>query len=46
MFREGYAFFGGRAVHGSDHLWIILNEPALHGGTALYVNHHEFLGDG
>ena len=38
MFREGDAFFGGRAVHGSDHLWIISNEPALHEGTALYVS--------
>ena len=38
MFREGDAFFGGRAVHGSDHLWITINEPALQDGTALHVN--------
>ncbi len=36
--RQGDTFLGGREVHGENHLWIVLNEPAGHGDIALIVN--------
>lgn len=37
-FARGDAFYGGRELHGDDHLWIVINDPAAHGGKALIVN--------
>lgn len=34
----GDTYLGGAAVHGEDHLWIVINEPAKHGHAALVVN--------
>jgi hypothetical protein len=36
--KAGDAFLGGEEVHGEDHLWIIVNDPAAHAGIALIVN--------
>lgn len=36
--KAGDTFLGGREVHGEDHLWLIINEPSAHAGTALIVN--------
>ena len=38
MFEQGDTFYGGAEFHGKDHPWIIINDPAQHGGLALYVN--------
>jgi hypothetical protein len=38
MFEQGDTFFGGAEFHGKNHPWIIINDPAQHGGLALYVN--------
>ncbi|MDE3068445.1 MAG: hypothetical protein KGJ60_12985 [Verrucomicrobiota bacterium] len=38
MFEQGDTFFGGAELHGKDHPWVIINDPAQHGGQALYVN--------
>ena len=35
---QGDCFLGGGELHGSDHLWIVINDPAAHGGLALIVN--------
>ena len=35
---QGDSFLGGGELHGSDHLWIVINDPAAHGGAALIVN--------
>lgn len=29
---------GGSPLHKVDHLWIVINEPSLHGDEALFVN--------
>jgi CTP:molybdopterin cytidylyltransferase MocA len=34
----GDTFLGGSEVHGEDHLWIVINDPAAHGNSALIVN--------
>lgn len=38
MVSQGDTFLGGGQVHGVDHLWIVINDPAQHGGRALFVN--------
>jgi hypothetical protein len=38
MVAQGITFLGGGELHGEDHLWIVINDPAAHGGTALIVN--------
>lgn len=38
MFTQGDTFLAGEQVHGSHHLWIIINDPAAHNDTALFVN--------
>jgi hypothetical protein len=34
----GDTFLGGGEVHGANHLWIVLNDPAAHENRALIVN--------
>jgi len=34
----GDTFLGGEEVHGEHHLWIVINDPAAHGGIAVFVN--------
>jgi mRNA-degrading endonuclease toxin of MazEF toxin-antitoxin module len=34
----GDTFLGGAEVHGDDHLWVIINDPQAHDGTAVIVN--------
>ena len=36
--KPGDTFIGGGEIHGTDHLWLVLNDPAAHGGTVLLVN--------
>lgn len=38
MFELRDTFCGGKEVHGEDHLWIVINDPAQHDGQVLYVN--------
>jgi len=38
MFGPGDTFYGGSELHGKNHLWIVINDPARHEGLALYVN--------
>ena len=38
MFTLGDTFLGGEQVHGSHHLWIVINDPGQHSDTALFVN--------
>jgi hypothetical protein len=38
MVAQGDTFLGGGDLHGSDHLWVVINEPQAHHGTALIVN--------
>jgi hypothetical protein len=38
MFTLGDAFLAGEQVHGTHHLWLIINDPAAHQNTALFVN--------
>src|SRR6266481_5932540 len=38
MFGPGDTFYGGSELHGRNHLWIVINDPARHDGLALYVN--------
>jgi hypothetical protein len=38
MVSLGETFYGGGEVHGADHLWIVINDPQAHNGTALIVN--------
>ena len=38
MFTLGDAFLGGAQVHGTHHLWFVINTPLEHGNTALMVN--------
>ena len=38
MFAPGDTFFGGGELHGTNHLWIVINDPAQRDGLALYVN--------
>jgi hypothetical protein len=38
MFGMGDTFHGGAEFHGKNHPWIIINDPARHGGLALFVN--------
>jgi hypothetical protein len=38
MVALGDTFLGAREVHGADHLWIIINDPAAHDDLALIVN--------
>lgn len=37
MPKLGDTFLGGREVHGVDHLWIVINDPARHNNRALIV---------
>ena len=34
----GDTFLGGAEVHGGDHLWVVINDPQAHDGTAVFVN--------
>ena len=36
--KAGDTFLGGGEVHGKDHLWLVINDPAAHAGVALIVN--------
>lgn len=36
--KPGDTFLGGGEVHGSHHLWVVMNDPAAHGGEAVIVN--------
>jgi hypothetical protein len=36
--KQGDTFLGGGEIHGADHLWLVLNDPVAHEGTALLVN--------
>lgn len=36
--KPGDTFLGGGEVHGSHHLWVVVNNPAAHGGEAVIVN--------
>jgi hypothetical protein len=36
--KPGDTFLGGGEVHGEDHLWLVINDPAAHSGVALIVN--------
>ena len=38
MAAQGDTFLGGGEVHGVDHLWVIINDPAQHADRALFVN--------
>lgn len=38
MVAQGDTFLGGAEIHGTDHLWIVINDPQAHGATALIVN--------
>jgi len=38
MVSQGDTFLGGSEVHGTDHLWIVINEPHVRNGVALIVN--------
>ncbi len=38
MFGPGDTFHGGSELHGKNHLWLVVNDPAQHDGLALYVN--------
>lgn len=38
MFSRGDTFLAGEQVHGYHHLWVVINDPAAHSGTALFVN--------
>jgi hypothetical protein len=37
-FGLGDTFYGGREIHGDDHLWLVINDPNTHAGVALIVN--------
>lgn len=36
--KPGDTFLGGGEVHGTHHLWVVVNDPAAHGGEAVIVN--------
>lgn len=38
MFIQGDTFLAGEQVHGTHHLWVIINDPSAHQDTALFVN--------
>jgi hypothetical protein len=38
MLSQGDTFLGGGEVHGTDHLWIVINDPQTKNGVALIVN--------
>jgi hypothetical protein len=38
VFELGDAFLAGQQVHGTSHLWIVINDPKQHADTALFVN--------
>lgn len=38
VFELGDTFLAGEEVHGAHHLWVIINDPAAHQNTALFVN--------
>lgn len=38
MFEQGTTFLAGEEIHGSHHLWIVINKPEEHSNTALFVN--------
>lgn len=38
MIAQGDTFLGGAELHGEDHLWVVINDPQAHNGTALIVN--------
>jgi hypothetical protein len=38
VFTLGDTFLAGEELHGKHHLWIVINDPAQHSDTALFVN--------
>jgi hypothetical protein len=38
VFLPGDTFLAGEHLHGMHHLWVVINDPARHGGRALFVN--------
>ncbi len=38
MFSLGDTFLAGRELHGTHHLWVVINDPTRHSNTALFVN--------
>ena len=36
--KPGDTFLGGGEMHGTHHLWIVINDPAARGGEAVIVN--------
>ena len=38
MFGQGDTFLAGEQIHGTHHLWIVINDPSQHGDIALFVN--------